>query len=93
MHRSELHAAERPQTSAYDLISTEKTLYWLLKDALDSITTDLLYRSARSLKAARVEIDRWSGRQFDPEIVKVFLEMPDNIWEDLQREVDRNSAR
>jgi len=68
-------------------------LYWLLKDALDSITTDLLYRSARSLKAARVEIDRWSGRQFDPEIVKVFLEMPDKIWEDLRREIDMQSNK
>ena len=30
---------------------------------------------------------KWSGRQFDPEVVKVFLEMPDNIWEDLRREI------
>jgi HD-GYP domain-containing protein (c-di-GMP phosphodiesterase class II) len=62
-------------------------------NTLDSITTDLPYRPARSLKAARAEIERWSGCQFDPEIVKVFLEMPDNIWEDLRREVDRNSTR
>jgi len=62
-------------------------------NTLDSITADLPYRPARSLKAARAEIEKWSGRQFDPEIVKVFLEMPDNTWEDLRREVDRNSAR
>jgi putative nucleotidyltransferase with HDIG domain len=56
-------------------------------NTLDSIASDLPYRPAQSLNAAREEIQRWSGRQFDPEIVKVFLEMPDKIWEDLRQEV------
>jgi putative nucleotidyltransferase with HDIG domain len=56
-------------------------------DTLDAITTDRVYRNAQTLKAARVEIEKWSGRQFDPEVVKVFLEMPDNIWDDLRREI------
>ena len=64
-----------------------------IANTLDSITTDVPYRSARSRKAARAEIERWSGRQFDPEIVKVFLEIPDSIWEDLRRQVEGNSAR
>jgi HD-GYP domain-containing protein (c-di-GMP phosphodiesterase class II) len=64
-----------------------------IANTLDSITTDVPYRPARSRKAARTEIERWSGRQFDPEIVKVFLEMPDSIWEDLRREVQGNTAR
>jgi hypothetical protein len=33
------------------------------------------------------------GRQFDPEIVKVFLEMPDKIWKDLRRDVERSARR
>ena len=41
----------------------------------------------QTLQAAREEIMKWSGRQFDPEVVKVFLEMPDNIWEDLRNEI------
>ena len=57
-------------------------------NTLDSITTDLPYRPAQTLKAARAEIERWSGRQFDPEIVRAFLEVPDKIWEDLRREAD-----
>ena len=56
-------------------------------NTLDSITSDLPYRPRRSLSAAREEIRRWSGRQFDPEIVNAFLRMPDKIWEDLRREV------
>jgi HD-GYP domain-containing protein (c-di-GMP phosphodiesterase class II) len=52
-------------------------------NTLDSITTNLPYRAAQSLEAAKAEIQRWSGRQFDPEIVRVFLQMPDNIWSDI----------
>jgi len=59
-----------------------------IADTLDAITSDRAYRPAQTLKAARAEIEKWSGRQFDPEIVKVFLEMPDKIWDDLRREID-----
>ena len=37
---------------------------------------------------ARDEIVRYSGRQFDPEAVKIFLQMPDSIWEDLRKEIN-----
>jgi putative nucleotidyltransferase with HDIG domain len=57
-------------------------------DTLDAITSDRPYRAAQSLDEARKEIERWSGRQFDPEVVKIFLDMPDKIWEDLRREID-----
>ena len=59
-----------------------------IADTLDAITSDRPYRPAQSLKAARAEIEKWSGKQFDPDIVKVFLEMPDKIWEDLRKEID-----
>jgi len=62
-------------------------------DTLDAITSNRPYRPAQSLTAAREEIERWSGRQFDPEVVKVFLKMPDNIWEDLRREIDSQVYR
>jgi putative nucleotidyltransferase with HDIG domain len=58
-----------------------------IADTFDAITSDRPYRPAQSAQAAREEIKRWSGRQFDPDVVKVFLEMPDNIWDDLRREI------
>ncbi|HEX3819587.1 MAG TPA: HD domain-containing phosphohydrolase [Candidatus Sulfotelmatobacter sp.] len=58
-----------------------------IADTFDAITSDRPYRPAQSPQAAREEIKRWSGRQFDPEVVTVFLEMPDNIWDDLRREI------
>jgi cyclic di-GMP phosphodiesterase len=59
-----------------------------IADTMDAITSDRPYRPAQSLQAAREEIQRWAGRQFDPEIVKVFVEIPDNIWEDLRKQID-----
>ncbi|MGA2856287.1 MAG: HD domain-containing phosphohydrolase [Candidatus Sulfotelmatobacter sp.] len=59
-----------------------------IADTLDAITSDRPYRPRQSLEAARAEILKWSGRQFDPEVVKVFLEMPDKIWEDLRKDID-----
>jgi len=59
-----------------------------IANTFDSITSDLPYRPGRSFSSAREEIRHWSGRQFDPEIVSVFLEMPDKMWQDLRREVE-----
>jgi len=62
-------------------------------DTLDAITSDRPYRPAQPIAAAREEIQRWSGRQFDPEVVKTFLGMPDNIWTDLRQEIDSQLHR
>jgi len=62
-----------------------------IADTLDAITSDRPYRPAQTLEAARKEIEKWSGRQFDPAIVKVFLEMPDSIWEDLRRNINESA--
>jgi putative nucleotidyltransferase with HDIG domain len=64
-----------------------------IADTLDAITSNRPYRAAQSLSAAREEIERWCGRQFDPDVVKVFIKMPDNIWEDLRREIDSQVYR
>jgi cyclic di-GMP phosphodiesterase len=57
-------------------------------DTLDAITSDRPYRPAQTVAAAREEIKRWSGRQFDPLVVQTFLAMPENIWTDLRTEID-----
>ena len=64
-----------------------------IADTLDAITSDRPYRAAQSITAARAEIQRWSGRQFDPAAVKVFLTMPDSIWEDLRKQIDKQIYR
>jgi len=62
-------------------------------DTLDAMTSDRPYRAKLPLSAAREEIDKWSGRQFDPQVVKIFLEMPENIWDDLRRGIDEQIHR
>lgn len=52
-----------------------------IADTLDAITSDRPYRKAKSFAEAREEIVRCAGTQFDPEMVKLFLEIPE---EELQ---------
>ena len=64
-----------------------------IADTLDAITSDRPYRRAQSLSAARDEIIRWAGRQFDPEAVKVFVAMPESLWDDLRKQIDSQIYR
>jgi putative nucleotidyltransferase with HDIG domain len=64
-----------------------------IADTLDAITSDRPYRPARDVEAARDEIAAWSGRQFDPLIVSVFLEISPSVWEDLHREINSQHDR
>src|SRR5438552_3997666 len=58
-----------------------------IADTLDAMTSNRPYRAALPDSAAREEISRWSGRQFDPDLVKVFLGMPENIWPALREDI------
>ena len=51
-----------------------------LADTLDAMTSDRVYRRGRSFEEASGEIERASGRQFDPAIVDVFLSVPVSAW-------------
>jgi putative nucleotidyltransferase with HDIG domain len=49
-------------------------------DALDAMTSDRPYRRALPFDAARAEISRSSGTQFDPEVVQIFMSIPKEVW-------------
>jgi putative nucleotidyltransferase with HDIG domain len=59
-----------------------------IANTLDAITSNLPYRPAQSFAAAREEIQRCSGTQFDPGIVETFLAKSENIWSDLRKEIE-----
>ncbi len=63
-----------------------------IADTLDAITSDRPYRKGLSFAQAREEIAHCSGRQFDPQIVKVFLGMPLELWSDIRKEVEHAPA-
>ena len=56
-------------------------------DTLDAMTSDRPYRKGTSFEAARREITRCSGGQFDPAVVEAFCQMPDDIWSELRDHV------
>ena len=56
-------------------------------DALDAITSDRPYRKGRDFDAAREEVLRCSGSQFDPDVVEVYLKFPNDLWHELRAEI------
>jgi putative nucleotidyltransferase with HDIG domain len=57
-------------------------------DALDAMISDRPYRRALPISHAREEIRRCCGTQFDPDVVKVFLELPDSLWLELRENIE-----
>ncbi|MGD0733068.1 MAG: HD domain-containing phosphohydrolase [Terracidiphilus sp.] len=62
-------------------------------DTLDAITSDRPYRKASSFDAAREEILRCSGTQFDPGVVEIFLKIPNELWHELRSEITGQNRR
>ena len=56
-------------------------------DTLDAMISDRPYRRALPITAARDEIKRFSGKQFDPRVVEVFLSQPDSLWMALHEKI------
>jgi putative nucleotidyltransferase with HDIG domain len=60
-----------------------------VSDTMDAMTSDRPYRKALPFSAAREEISRESGRQFDPDVVRVFLAFPEETWGKIRNDVGR----
>ena len=57
-----------------------------IADTLDAMMSDRPYRRGRPYSVARAEIERESGRQFDPQVVAVFLSIPEETWVKIRTE-------
>jgi len=58
-------------------------------DTFDAMTSDRPYRAALSIEAARDEIGRFSGIQFDPRVAEAFLSIEADVWRDIRNRVHR----
>lgn len=58
-------------------------------DTLDAITSDRPYRTRRDFAAAREEIAKCAGTQFDPDVVAAFLQIPAVVWEEIREDTQR----
>jgi putative nucleotidyltransferase with HDIG domain len=54
-------------------------------DAFDAMTSDRVYRPAKSYAEAVAELDACSGKHFDPRVVAAFHRFPQSDWERLAR--------
>lgn len=57
-----------------------------IADTFDAMTSDRPYRAAVSFEEAQGEVERESGHQFDPDLVRVFLQIPEEFWRKIRRE-------
>jgi putative nucleotidyltransferase with HDIG domain len=55
-----------------------------IADAMDAMISDRPYRKALPMSHALEEIRRCSGTQFDPQIVEVFMAIPEQHWVELR---------
>jgi len=62
-------------------------------DCLDVMTSDRPYRKALTYEEARAEITQFSGSQFDPQVVKYFLQVPLHVWTEIRMTTGRTHAR
>ena len=85
-HQERYDGTGYPQGLVGDEIPLGSRIF-AVADTLDAMTSDRPYRLALPLPAARAEIARESGRQFDPEVVRVFLSLPEQVWEKIHLEV------
>jgi len=54
-------------------------------DAFDAMTFDRPYSKAISFEAAKAEIRRCAGSQFDPTVATTFLSIPEEVLEEIRR--------
>jgi response regulator RpfG family c-di-GMP phosphodiesterase len=59
-------------------------------DTFDAMTSDRPYRAALSIHAARDEITRCTGTQFDPQVTEAFLSINEERWYEIRERVHRN---
>lgn len=61
-------------------------------DTLDAITSDRPYRRASSFESGREIIRQLAGSQFDPEVVKTFLNIREETWPAIARNQQKVAA-
>ena len=62
-------------------------------DTFDAMTSDRPYRPAQTPAAARAELERMSGEQFDPAVVEEFLKIPEAEIELIRQLHSESSSR
>ena len=84
-HQERFDGTGYPQGLVGDEIPIGARIF-AVADTLDAMTSDRSYRKALSFAAAKAEIKRESGRQFDPKVVAAFLSLPETTWQEIREQ-------
>ncbi len=84
-HQERWDGAGYPAKLAGEAIPVGARIF-AVADTFDAITSDRPYRRARPYAAARAEIERCAGTQFDPAVVRAFLRIPEAAWETMREQ-------
>jgi enoyl reductase-like protein len=52
------------------------------------MTSDRCYRIAPGVQAAREEIIRCTGKQFDPHLTPIFADVSDDTWKQIRQQIE-----
>jgi response regulator RpfG family c-di-GMP phosphodiesterase len=61
-----------------------KARIFAVADTFDAITSDRVYRLGSSYEVAAAELDKYAGRQFDPQVVSAFHRIPRDEWKEIR---------
>ena len=89
-HHEQYDGTGYPRNISGDQIPLGSRLF-AIADTLDAMTSDRPYRRACTFEQARHEIVRCTGSQFDPGVTKFYARMPDQLWQQLQIEINRHA--
>ena len=60
-------------------------------DTMDAMTSDRPYRKALTFEQTAEELKKWSGKQFDPQVVDAFFKKPIEEWKKLREQLKDSS--
>ncbi len=84
MHHERFDGSGYPNGIKKDAILPAARIF-AVADTLDAITSERPYRRPASFESARETIRHFSGSQFDPEVVDLFLAIPEETWPTIAR--------
>lgn len=90
-HQERFDGTGYPQGLAGEEIPLGARIF-AIADTLDAILSDRPYRRGRPYSVARAEIERESGKQFDPQVVAAFLSIPEETWLKIRSEATQRRS-
>lgn len=84
MHHERFDGSGYPQGLKGDAIPLRARIF-AIADTLDAITSERPYQRASSFESAREIIRRLSGTAFDPQVLRIFLNIREDVWPALAK--------